>query len=87
MKLHGTSKINSNGQLVIGDVNTVDLAKQFGTPLFVYDVALIRQKANELKQAFDSLGVNYQIAYASKAFSCIAIVQLMKEEGLSLDVV
>lgn len=87
MNLHGTSKIDNNGELVIGNVNTVDLAKQFGTPLFVYDVALIRQKANELKQAFNSLGVDYQIAYASKAFSSIAIVQLMDEEGLSLDVV
>lgn len=87
MKLHGTSYIDSNGHLYIGDVNTVQLAKQFSTPLYVYDVALIRQKAKELKQAFEAHHVNYQVAYASKAFSCKAIVQVMKEEGLSLDVV
>ncbi len=87
MILHGTSEIDNNGQLVIGGVNTVELSQQFGTPLFVYDVSLIRKKANELKKAFQSHGINYQIAYASKAFSCIAMVQLIKEEGLSLDVV
>lgn len=87
MKLHGTSYIDSKGHLTIGGVDTVELAKQFGTPLYVYDVALIRQKVNELKTAFNALHVNYQIAYASKAFSSIAIVQLMHEEGLSLDVV
>lgn len=87
MKLHGTSHIDSKGHLNIGGVNTVDLVKRFGTPLFVYDVALIRQKTNELKKAFNDLDVKYEIAYASKAFSCIAIVQLMHEEGLSLDVV
>lgn len=87
MKLHGTSYIDSNGQLTIGGVKAVDLAKQYGTPLIVYDVALIRSKINDLKQAFDSHHINYQIAYASKAFSCIAILQLMNEENLSLDVV
>lgn len=87
MELHGTSMINHNGHLSIGGVDTIDLAKRYGTPLFVYDVALIRQKANEFKKAFDQHGIEYQIAYASKAFSCIAMIQLAEEEGLSLDVV
>lgn len=87
MILHGTSSVDGNGHLVIGGVDAVKLAKEYGTPLIVYDVALIRQKINELKQAFDSQGIKYQIAYASKAFSCIGILQLMKEENLSLDVV
>ncbi|PWA13162.1 diaminopimelate decarboxylase [Pueribacillus theae] len=87
MQLHGTSTIDHNGHLSIGGVDTVQLAKRYGTPLFVYDVALIRQKANEFKKAFDQHGIGYQIAYASKAFSCIAMIQLAEEEGLSLDVV
>lgn len=87
MILHGTSYIDGNGHLVIGGVDAVELAKEYGTPLIVYDVALIRQKINDLKQAFESTGIKYQIAYASKAFSCIGILQLMNEENLSLDVV
>lgn len=44
MYLHGTSQINVQGHLEIGGVDTVALAKEQGTPLFVYDVALIRKK-------------------------------------------
>ncbi|KZN95908.1 MULTISPECIES: diaminopimelate decarboxylase [Aeribacillus] len=87
MYLQGTSKINQLGHLEIGGVDTVELAKQYGTPLYVYDVALIRERARSFKNTFESLGVPYQVAYASKAFSSIAMVQLANEEGLSLDVV
>lgn len=86
-KLQGNHFVNEKGQLTIGGLSTVDLAQRFETPLFVYDVALIRAKARELKEAFEREQVNYQIAYASKAFSCLAMIQLVCEEGLSLDVV
>lgn len=87
MVLHGTSKINEQGHLEIGGVDTVQLAKEYGTPLFVYDTALIRKRAHSFKKAFDEKGIKAQVAYASKAFSSIAMVQLVQEEGLSLDVV
>ncbi|MGO4888284.1 diaminopimelate decarboxylase [Anaerobacillus sp. MEB173] len=87
MFLHGTSQINQQGHLEIGGVDTVELSKKYGTPLFVYDVALIKQKANEFKEAFKKHGVKAQVAYASKAFSCVAMCQLADELGLSLDVV
>ncbi|GAE36768.1 diaminopimelate decarboxylase [Halalkalibacter akibai] len=87
MYTHGTSRINEQGHLEIGGVNTVELAKQYGTPLFVYDVALIREKAKQFQEAFTSEGVPFQVAYASKAFSCLAMFQLADELGLSLDVV
>ncbi|MGE6752203.1 diaminopimelate decarboxylase [Rossellomorea sp. NPDC071047] len=86
MHLHGSAEIK-NGHLTIGGVSSLELAKQYGTPLYVYDTALIRERARGFKETFDSLGVKAEVAYASKAFSCIAIFQLMKEEGLSLDVV
>ncbi|WP_078428575.1 diaminopimelate decarboxylase [Alkalihalobacterium alkalinitrilicum] len=87
MHLHGTSKINGLGHLEIGGLDTVELANKYGTPLFVYDVALIREKAKAFKKAFNELGVKNQVAYASKAFSCVAMVQLANELELSLDVV
>lgn len=85
--LHGTSVIQPNGHLEIGGVDIVDLTDEFGTPLYVYDVAHIRRQARSFKQAFSGKGVKGQVAYASKAFLCMAMVQLIEEEGLNLDVV
>ncbi|WP_048601483.1 diaminopimelate decarboxylase [Rubeoparvulum massiliense] len=87
MVLHGTSSVNAAGHLEIGGVDTVELAKQFGTPLYVYDVALIQQRAQQFLQVFAEEGLQAQVAYASKAFSSIAIIQLVDQLGLSLDVV
>ncbi|WP_019242094.1 MULTISPECIES: diaminopimelate decarboxylase [Bacillus] len=87
MYFYGTSRTNSKGHLEIGGKDTVELAQSYGTPLYVYDVALIRERAKGFKQTFEKLGVSSQVAYASKAFSSIAMIQLAEEEGLSLDVV
>ncbi|WP_044747953.1 diaminopimelate decarboxylase [Bacillus alveayuensis] len=87
MYFHGTSRINEKGHLEIGGVDVVDLAQEYGTPLYIYDVALIRERARAFKQTFEKHGVKAQVAYASKAFSTVAMVQLAEEEGLSLDVV
>ncbi|MED2972693.1 diaminopimelate decarboxylase [Fictibacillus sp. B-59209] len=87
MYLHGTSSINDDNHLTIGGVDTVQLAREYGTPLYIYDVELIRKRARSFKKAFEEQGIKAQVAYASKAFSCLAQVQLMDEEGMSLDVV
>lgn len=87
MFLHGTAKVNDKGHLEIGGVDTLDIVKEFGTPVYVYDIALIRERAKGYKETFERLGVKAQVAYASKAFSTIAMVQLAEQEGLSLDVV
>ncbi|WP_271006127.1 diaminopimelate decarboxylase [Listeria seeligeri] len=83
----GTVNVNAEGHLEIGGVDTLKLAEKYGTPLYVYEVALIRDRARGFKKTFEELGVKAQVAYASKAFSAVAIYQLMAEEGLSLDVV
>ncbi|WP_027407660.1 diaminopimelate decarboxylase [Anoxybacillus tepidamans] len=87
MFFHGTSRVNEKGHLEIGGVDVVDLAKEYGTPLYIYDVALIRARARAFKETFEKHGIKAQVAYASKAFSTVAMVQLAEEEGLSLDVV
>ncbi|GEL76110.1 diaminopimelate decarboxylase [Tenuibacillus multivorans] len=73
--------------LHIGGIDAVDLINQYGTPLFVYDVEKIRENARLFTQTFEERNVKHQVAYASKAFSSIAILQVAKQEGLSLDVV
>jgi len=85
--MRGTQTINEANHLVIGGVDTTTLVKKYGTPLYVYDVADIRKKVQDFKDAFSSYPVTYKVAYASKAFSSVAMVQLAEEIGLALDVV
>ncbi|HEU4965756.1 MAG TPA: diaminopimelate decarboxylase [Bacilli bacterium] len=87
MYMHGTSRINEQGHLEIGGVDAVGLAKQYGTPLYVFDEGLIRETMRAYKRAFDASGLRYQVAYASKAFCTMAMCRVVEEEGLSLDVV
>jgi diaminopimelate decarboxylase len=87
MKLMGTMNINSKGHLEIGNCDTTVLAKKFGTPLYVVDEELIRNTCKTFKDNFLMEGINTEVIYASKAFLNIAICKLIKEEGLSLDVV
>ncbi|WP_416826812.1 diaminopimelate decarboxylase [Ectobacillus polymachus] len=87
MYLHGTSRINEQGHLEIGGCDTTELVKTYGTPLYVYDEAFIREKSRAFNLAFKESGFSYQVAYASKAFLCLEMGKLAKEENLSLDVV
>ena len=86
MQLHGTMGINEKGHLEIGGCDTVSLAREFGTPLWVMDEACIRQQCRNFKKAFIDK-TNGDVAYASKAFLNLAMAVIIKEEGLSLDVV
>ncbi len=87
MYLHGTSRINGRGHLEIGGCDATKLVEQYGTPLYVMDEALIRQRAREFTKAFEASGLRFQVAYASKAFCVMAMCKLAEQEGLSLDVV
>ncbi|CAI8850107.1 Diaminopimelate decarboxylase [Brevibacillus sp. IT-7CA2] len=87
MYLHGTSRVNEQGNLEIGGCDTTHLATTYGTPLYVYDEQQIRTKCREFVNAFHNTGFSFQVAYASKAFCTMAMCKLIEEEGLSLDVV
>jgi diaminopimelate decarboxylase len=87
MHYYGTQSVNEQGHLTIGGTDTVDLAHTYGTPLIVYDIALFRERAKAFKETFDNMGIRAQVAYASKAFSSIAIYEVAEQQGLSLDVV
>ncbi|SEK35689.1 diaminopimelate decarboxylase [Carnobacterium iners] len=85
--LTGTMKINEKNHLEVGGIDTIELVNKYGTPSYVYDIEAVKQKARAFKAVFSKRKVKAQVAYASKAFSCLAIYQLMAKEGLSLDVV
>lgn len=87
MYLHGTSRINDQGHLEIGGCDTVALAAQFGTPLYIMDETHIRTRMRAFVSAFQSTGLRFQVAYASKAFSTLAMCRVVEEERLYLDVV
>lgn len=85
--LFGTAKFNDAKHLEVGGVDTTELAATYGTPLYVYDVAHIREMARGFKKTFEELGVKNKVIYASKAFSCLSIYKLLQEESLACDVV
>ena len=88
MNARNTLKINQNGHLEIGGADTVALAEQFGTPLYVMDEQYIRDMCAAYKRAIDEeYGGNGLVLYASKAFSCKAVYRIVQEEGIGVDVV
>lgn len=80
--------VNEKGHLTIAGIDAVDLAAQYGTPLYVMDEDLIRENCrsfmNSIDKYYDGKGM---ACYASKAFSCKAMCKILKEEGMGLDVV
>ena len=87
MKLFGTSKVNENGNLSIGGVDTTELVKEFKTPLYVMDQEFIETTIDKMKEAFQSNRFDTQIAYAGKAFLSMGMLKLVDAKELDLDVV
>ncbi len=79
--LPDTARIDSRGRLFVGGVDLAELAAEIGTPVFVYDEAHLRARCAESVTAWGD-----GVAYASKAFLCMAMARLANEEGMCLDV-
>jgi len=81
-------RINEKGHLVIGGYDSVELAREFGTPLYVLDEDVIRSNMRMYKNAMDKY---YEgkglVLYASKALCTMALCRIAQQEGLGLDVV
>jgi diaminopimelate decarboxylase len=82
-----TAEVNNKGHLLIGGCDTVNLAAEFGTPLYVFDELGIRNKCAEFKREFGSRYADSAVCYSAKAFINRALANLFNEEGLGLDVV
>lgn len=80
--------VNESGNLTIAGCDTAALAKEYGTPLYVMDEALIRENCRQFKKSFERYYDGAGMAcYASKAFCCKEICRIAAEEGMGLDVV
>jgi diaminopimelate decarboxylase len=84
--LLGTQRSNGEGILEIGGCSAVDLAREFGTPLYVVDEDCLRQTCRGYRRAFESRYPRSHISFSSKVFTTMAICRIVEEEGLGVDV-
>ena len=77
---------SEEGVLEIGGLDVRDLAAEFGTPLLVLDEDDLRARCRAWRQAFEGWPSGAAVAYAGKAFLSKAVVKVVQEEGLGLDV-
>jgi diaminopimelate decarboxylase len=73
--------VDEKGHLHVGGIDVLELAQEFGTPLFVYDEDHLRHACREAVTAWGE-----GVAYATKAFLCRSMARLAYEEGMHLDV-
>ncbi len=82
-----TAKVGSDGHLIIGGCDVVELVADFGTPLYLFDEATLRGRCADYIGEFTRRYPDTLVIYACKAFINRALAQIFKEEGLGLDVV
>src|SRR5687767_1893069 len=75
----------TNGAYTIQGLNVIDLAQQFGTPLYVYDGEKIAHQIKTLKNAFSDTDV--KVKYAAKALTNISVLKLIRKHGAGIEVV
>ena len=78
--------INENNHLTIGTHDTVELAKEYGSPLYVLDEDLMRKNCHDYKDAIDRYyNGNGLILFASKALCTMYTTKIAESEGLGAD--
>ena len=88
MNTRETLKVNEKGHLEIGGADCVELAREFGTPLYVFDEAYIRRMMRVYRDTLEKeYAGNGLVLYASKAFSCEAGYRIARQERIGVDVV
>ena len=82
-----TASVNEQDHLVLGGCDTTELAKEFGTPLYVFDDATLKAQATGFMDAFRSRYPNTSVIYACKAFINVGLARLLSSYGVGFDVV
>ncbi len=81
------SRLNERGRVEVGGCDTIELAREFGTPAYVIAEDDLRARARAFVQAGSAAGhEDFHVVFASKAFPCTAVLSLFAEEGLWCDV-
>lgn len=82
-----TAAVNDQGHLTIAGCDAVELAREFGTPLYVFDEETLRHKCRGFRSEFRSRHADSAVSYAAKAYLGRALAALLAEEEMHLDVV
>jgi diaminopimelate decarboxylase len=80
------SRINAAGRLEVGGCDTIELAREFGTPAYVVAEDDLRERARRLVAAFATRHADTELLFASKAFPCTAVYRVLADEGIGVDV-
>jgi diaminopimelate decarboxylase len=80
-------KTNEKGNLDIGGSDALELAKKYGTPLYVIDEMRVRDNYQRVHQAFSQEYADFQIFYAAKANTNLAVMRILEQEGSGIDAV
>jgi diaminopimelate decarboxylase len=84
--LPASATLTPEGHLSVGGCDLTALAEEHGTPLVVYDEGELRAAVRGYRDAFAALAPDAEVLYASKAYFGLALLRLVREEGLSVDV-
>ncbi len=87
MILPETARTNAAGHLEIGGCDTVELARRYGTPLYVFDEKTLRERCQGYIREFSERYPRVQVAYASKAFINVGLARCLNALGMAFDVV
>src|SRR3990172_3099102 len=82
-----TAEVTADGHLAIGGCDAVELARELGTPLYIFDEEELRATCREYREAFAAQYAQSAVVYAAKAYLGRWLAALVAEEGLGLDVV
>jgi diaminopimelate decarboxylase len=80
------SKVDPDGELVVGGCRLADLAATWDTPLFILDEEGVRSQVRLFRRALAARWGNARMVFASKAFPCTAMYRLIASEGIGADV-
>ncbi len=82
-----TAEVDAQGQLVLGGCKAIDLADEYGTPVYVLDEYTLRARCRSFIGEFRKLYPATNVSYACKAYINPALAKLFQEEGMGFDVV
>jgi diaminopimelate decarboxylase len=81
-----TTRLAEDGSLLVGGCRLGDVAREFGTPVYVVDEESLRNQARRYRDGVESRRPGSRVAFASKSLPCRAVYRLMADEGLLIDV-